>query len=413
MEDERRQMQKLIAAHDRYRGRTLNLIASENALSPTVRAALQTDLLQRYGDYTGRDLGARRYRGNHYIEEIEREAARIAQQTFSVRCVELRPISGHVAGAAVLMGLCRPGDLVLEPGRDVGGHREAGKLTSGSLLSLRVKHLPVIAECYNIDVPAAVRMIEEERPRAVILGSSNFLFPHPVAALAEALKRYPGTVLIYDASHVMGLVASGAFQDPLREGADIVFGSTHKTLPGPQGGIIFSNRDALMEAITEPVYPGLVTNHHPFRIPALALALLEMQEWGASYSAQVIANTQAMGEALAAEGIRCVNVAGRYSRSHTLLICLDALGSAAWAAERLEDAGIITTGAHLPEYWGTQGVRIGTQEITRLGASEEAMPRIARWIAEALAGARDIAAIAADTARFAASLGPERYTWDD
>ncbi len=412
MDSERIRLGRLVAAHEAWRGRTVNLIASENALSPAVRAALQSDLVQRYADYTGRDLAARRYRGNRYIEQIEREATRIAQETFRAEQVELRPLSGHVAGAAVLMGLCRPGDLVLEPGRDGGGHREGAKFATSSLVPLEIQHLPFDPARYNVDVAATVRLIEERRPKVVILGSSNYLFPHPVAAVAEACRR-SGSTLVYDGSHVMGFLAAGRFQDPLREGADLVFGSTHKTLPGPQGGIIFSNRGDLMDPIGEATYPALVTNHHPFRIPALALALLEMREFGAAYADQIVANAQALGAALEAAGVPCVQVDGCYTRSHTILACVSRSGPAAAVAERLEQAGLITTASHLPECWGSEGIRIGLQEITRLGATEAHMPTLARWLAEAMAGSRDPAAIARDTAAFATGLGPVRFTWSD
>mgnify|MGYP005843765849 FL=1 len=346
------------------------------------------------------------------MEKIERLAVEIAQETLGAQEVELRPISGHVAGAAVLMGLCRPGDLVLEPGRDGGGHREAGKLSGSALAPLEVQYLPFDGERYNIDVPAAQRLIAERRPRAVILGSSNHLCPHPVRAIAGALKTArPDGLLIYDASHVMGFLAAGRFQDPLREGADLVFGSTHKTLPGPQGGIIFSNRADLMDSIAGAVYPALVTNHHAFRIPALALALLEMRQFGAAYCDRIVANAQALGAALAAEGVPCVCVDGSYTGSHTLLACVSAFGSGENVAARLEDAGLIVTAAHLPACWGSEGVRIGLQEVTRLGATEADMPLLAGWFREAAAGARSTNEIARDAAAWAARLGPVRYTW--
>ena len=405
------QILQLVQAHTDWRQSTLNLIASENALSPTVRRALDNDLVQRYADYTGRDLTARRYQGNRYMIQIEQQAQELARQVFGASEVELRPISGHVAGAAVLLGLCQPGDAVLEPGRDAGGHREGGKLIAGTAIPLKIQYLPCDAARYNIDVEAALRQIAETRPRAVILGSSNFLFPHPVAAIKAALP--PETILIYDASHVMGLIAAGRFQNPLAEGADVVFGSTHKTLPGPQGGIIFSNRADLMDAIGAAAYPALVTNHHPFRIPALALTLLEMQQWGAAYADQIIANAQALGAALEAEGVPCVKVDERYSQSHTILACVSRFGKSAEVAQRLEDANIITTAAHLPELWGVEGIRIGVQEITRLGATEAEMPCIARWVAQALTGSAEAASIAGEIREFTISLGPIRFTWLD
>jgi glycine hydroxymethyltransferase len=269
----RERIQDLVARHAAWRRKTLNLIASENILSPAVLNALACDFQGRYADYPGRDPRNRRYRGNRYIAEVEAEAVRLAAELFRARFVELRPIAGHLAGLAIVAGVCRPGDVVLEVGRDGGGHREAGRLTVAPLVSLDVRYLPFDPITFNVDTAAAIRQIEELRPRLVILGSSHFLFPHPVAAIAEAVHRIPGAVLAYDASHVMGFLAAGRFQDPLAEGADVVFGSTHKTLPGPQGGIIFSNDDALMNRVCEALIPGLVTNHHPGRMPAMALAL--------------------------------------------------------------------------------------------------------------------------------------------
>ena len=414
MDEARSHLLQLLASHETWRSQTINLIASENALSSAVRGVLNSDLVQRYGDYTGRDLSARHYRGNRYIEQIEREAVRIAQETFKAKYVELRPISGHVAGAAVLMGLCHTGDLVLEPGRDGGGHREGGKFASSAMAPVEVGYLPIDPVRYNIDLDRFSDLIQKRRPRVVIVGSSNFLFPHPVAQIAGLLNTLsPETVLVYDGSHVMGFLACGEFQHPLEEGAGLVFGSTHKTLPGPQGGIIFSNRDDLMEKVCQATYPALITNHHLFRIPALALALLEMQQWGSAYTNQVTANAQALGAALEQKGIACVKVDGLYTRSHTILACVSKFGKGADMAARLEACGIITTAAHLPEYWGVEGLRLGTQEVTRLGATADHMGQIAALIEQALSQSRSPEAINGDSAAFAAGLGPVHFTWTD
>lgn len=411
MNNERSQIVNLLSQHEAWRRQTINMIASENVLSPAVRSVLQSDLIQRYADYSGQDLSARRYRGTRYIEALERKTMQIAQEVFRADFVELRPISGHIAGASVLMGLCRSGDLILEPGRDAGGHREGGKLAASPALSLKIGYLPFDPASYNIDVPATLRMIAEMRPRIVILGSSNFLFPHPVAEIAEGIKHQKDTLLVYDASHVMGFIASGQFQDPLREGADVVFGSTHKTLPGPQGGIIFTNNRNLIDQIGAATYPALVTNHHPFRFPALALALLEMHEWGKAYMEQIVANSQALGNALAGQGISCVQWQKRFSLSHTLLMCVKPFGTGNEIAERLEKAGIIATAAHLPEGWGVEGIRLGVQEITRLGATENDMEQIAKWISQAVSGSRKPEDLAMETALFANKLGPIHFTW--
>jgi glycine hydroxymethyltransferase len=410
-DEARAHLGELIARHEAWRALCLNLIASENVLSPAVHAALDSDLVHRYADYTGRDLSARRYRGTRFVVEIEREVERLAREVFRAELVELRPLSGHLAGISVLMALCHPGDIILEIGRDGGGHREAGKFTGSELIDLDIRHLPFDPARYNVDAAAAAELVARLRPRLVILGSSCFLFPHPVREIRQALGGVSDGLLVFDASHVLGLVAAGRFQDPLTEGADVVFGSTHKTLPGPQGGIVYSNRPDLMERVSEVVYPGLVTNHHPFRLPALGVALTEMIAWGGAYADQVIANAQALGEALSAVGIPCVSVEGLYSRSHTILLRVAEFGPAEMVARRLEDASIITTAATLPEELGGGGIRIGTQEMTRRGLTDAEIPRVARMIADAIRETRPAAAIAADVAGLVGSLGPLRFTW--
>jgi glycine hydroxymethyltransferase len=405
-------IRELTDQHNHWRAQTLNLIASENAISPAVRSALNNDWIGRYSDYTGRDLTARRYRGSRYIAELEQIIESAAKRVFVAKAVELRPLAGHIAGAAVLSALCMPHDTVLELGPDGGSHREATKVGSPSLLPLDVHFLPFDGYCYNLDIPGCRNLIAEKQPRVVILGSSNFLFPHPVKEIKNILREIsPHTVLVYDASHVMGFLAAGQFQAPLLEGADIVYGSTHKTFPGPQGGIIYSDREDLMVSISEAVYPALVTNHHSFRMPALGIALAEMETFGRAYMDQTRANSQALGQALEMEGIPCVQVNSCFSQSHTVLMKLGSLGHGADIAVRLEGADIITTATTLPAVQGSQGIRLGTQEITRLGALEADMEIVAGLIADVVLERRGKPEVSEKVHAFTAGLGPVRYTW--
>jgi len=279
----------------------------------------------------------------------------LACEVFGAKYVELRPISGHVAGACVIMGLTKPGDIVLEVSPYLGSHRLATKLAFAPLIDLDVRFLPLDPLRYAIALDKTLEMVGELHPRLVILGSSGFLFPHPVKELGEALQRYSETILAYDASHVFGLIAGKRFQDPLSEGARIVFGSTHKTLPGPQGGIILSNENELMEQITETVYPGQVTNHHVFRLPALGMCLLEMKQWGSKYVDQIIANSQTLGQAIQCRGVEVVNRDGCFSQSHTLIVETASYGPVQEIVSRLEEANIIVTTARLPEELGKEG----------------------------------------------------------
>ncbi len=391
--------QLLIDEHEAWRATTLNLIASENLISPAVRQALSNDLIGRYTDYTGRDLTARRYRGNRYVVEIEQEAEALAKSLFGASEVDLRPLSGHIAGACVILGLCEAGDTILEVGSTGGSHRMAAKFAERSPVGLKTDFLPFDEARWNVDLPAALAMIDAKKPKMVILGSSAFLFSHPVREIAAAVHATPGAVLVYDGSHVMGLIAGGKFQQPLVEGADVVYGSTHKTLPGPQGGIIYSNSADLMDRIAKAIYPPLVTNHHSFRMPALSLTFAEMLNYGARYAAQVIANAQALGAALASRGIAPLAVDGQYTQSHTLLI-----PAGADSAERLETCGIICGAFRVPAAIGGTGLRLGSQELTRQGAVEGDMEVAAQMIVDGLKGDIPAELMAAQVKSFVGSL---------
>lgn len=392
----------LLDRHAEYRASSLNLIASENVISPAVAAALMGDLEGRYADYNGVDLGDRKYRGGRFVVELETLCSEIVCQTFGAEACELRAISGHVAGSALLLGLCEPGDLVLEVPQSGGGHRLGAKLAQARLVDLNVEFLPFDSRSFTVDADAARVQILERRPKLVILGSSSFVQPHPVREVAAACAE-AGSILAYDASHVMGFLASQRFQDPLREGAQIVFGSTHKTLFGPQGGLIFGARD-LVDSAAAGLYPPLVTNHHPFRLPALIVALAEHAAFGAAYVDQLGLNVRAFEDALRGSGI---SLAGSPSRSHTVLVALEG-ASGEDAALRLEASGIICNQTRLPDDLGASGLRFGLQELTRRGGLEAEAARAGLLVADVLAGsvpADDIRALAVSLPGMAFSFG--------
>jgi glycine hydroxymethyltransferase len=366
-------------AGDLYRAHTLNLIASENVISPAVASVLAGDLEGRYADYDGTDLTARKYRGGRHVVEGEQLCVDLLLQAFpAAEACELRSLSGHIAGSAVLMGLCQPGDLVIEIGPEGGGHRLAAKLAQAPLVDLRVEFLPFDGSAFNVDVSAAQAVIRGNQPSLVVLGSSTFLHPHPVGPIADACADV-GATLAYDGSHVMGLLVAGRFQRPLEEGAGIVFGSTHKTLLGPQGGIIVGRRE-LVDRASAGLYPPLVTNHHPFRLPALATALAEHQTFGAAYADQVVVNARSFSDALRDAGARVV---GGRTESHVVLIGTSGRPGAEVAAE-LEDHGIITNASRLPD--GGPGLRFGVQELTRRGADAAVAGAAASLVVRAMRG---------------------------
>ena len=406
--DDLRALVGLVTAHEQWRGGCLNLVASENIHSPLLGRLLASDLSGRYGDYSGRDLRRRRYQGTRYITEIEELADRLARSMFGARYVELRPLSGHLAAVAAILALARPGDMVLEVDRNGGGHRTAGKLSASTHFPLVVRGLPFDPHEHTVDAERTVALMRELRPRLVILGSSTFLFPHPVSAVADAARELGETVVIYDGAHVLGLIAAGRFQAPLAEGAHLLVSSTHKVFPGPQGGLILSDDETLITEISEAVHPGLVANHHLAHVAALAAALVEMRETGDAYARRTIENAQALGAALAERGASVVGAHRGYTQSHTVVIRPPSGQDAALAADQLEAAGIITTVCALDASLGGAGLRLGVQEITRMGATPPVIDDVADLIAEVLIRRRPPEGITPKVRRLVAERLAER-----
>jgi glycine hydroxymethyltransferase len=205
----------------------------------------------------------------------------------------------------------------------------------------------------------------------VVLGQSFFLFPYPLREIAEAAHAV-GALVLYDASHVLGLIAGGEFQDPLREGADVLFGSTHKSFPGPQGGLLVTDREDLFAQLDPALVWRIFDNAHWNRIAGVAQTLLELERCGREYASTVVANSRALGRALAERGVPLVAEAQGFTRSHQLHLEGALLAEKhgirpAALARKLEGQRLLI------DLVG----RVGTAEIARLGLTPEEMPRLA------------------------------------
>jgi glycine hydroxymethyltransferase len=191
-------------------------------------------------------------------------------------------------------------------------------------------------------------------------------------------------LLQYDASHVLGLIAGKRFQKPLAEGADLITSSTHKTLGGPQGGLVLTNSGAIAEAVGKALQPGLLSNHHLHRLPALCQTFQEWLEKDGTDADRIVAASQALAAALERLGISVVASHLGYTASHTILVQTKQLGSAKDLALALEDADILAGACRLPGQWGPEGLRLGTQEVVRRGMRTEDMEEVASVIAALL-----------------------------
>ena len=374
--DEERRLAALVRAHDRWRGREVfNLLPSENAVSPAARRFLASDLAGRYtlpvpSEVDGETLD-NSYTGTRYTDEIERLANAAAARVFRARCATTRPLSGHIAALSALVPLLPPKSRLLAIAPNEGGYDGYAPGYIPAVFGYTVRPLPATGPGHRVRAEEAVDAIRRERPSAVVLGQSFLLFPYPLRAIAEEAHAHDALVF-YDASHVLGLIAGGGFQDPLREGADILYGSTHKSFFGPQGGLLVTDRDDLFAQLDPALVWRVFDNAHWNRIAALAQTLLEFERVGAEYARTVVANSKALGRALADREVPLVAESEGFTECHQLLIDKPelrrrhSLGSGA-LARRLERQRLLI------DLVG----RVGTAEITRLGLTPAEMPRLA------------------------------------
>jgi len=375
----------LLRKHNQWRRECINLIASENVMSPLCERVYPSDLMHRYAE----GLPFRRYyQGTKYIDIIEDLANKAFKEHFGANFVDLRPISGTLANLAVFSALAKNKDKILTLGINSGSHVSHEEPGVPGILGLEVFHIEFNKKELNIDIEKTKKKILKIRPRFIVLGGSVILFPQPVKELKQICQRV-GARIVYDAAHVFGLVASGFFQDPLKEGADIITSSTHKTFPGPQGGIILGRIEKeLQKKIQIKVFPGVLSNHHLHRLPPLYITLMEIKRYGKNYACQIIKNAQTLAKQLYDFGFNVIGKEKGFTQSHQVLVDVKKNGGGDFVAKSLERANIILNKNVLlggrVDIKNPTGIRIGVQEMTRFGMEEREMRQIANFIKEVI-----------------------------
>jgi glycine hydroxymethyltransferase len=286
---------------------------------------------------------------------------------------------------AVLMALTKTRDKMTTVALSDGGHISHAKIGATGMRGIRTFNYPFDEKNMNLDVEGAKRLIREVKPKVALFGQSVFLFPTPLDEMKDVFSEV-GCSTWYDAAHVLGLIAGKRFQDPLREGIDVISGSTHKTLPGPQHGMIISDlaKEGLETALRRGVFPGVTSNHHLHSVAALAVTLAETKEFGEAYADQIIRNAKALGQGLFERGLDVLCEHLGFTESHTIVVDVGQFHGGAKVAKDLEAANIILNKNLLP--WDTDpvrpcGIRIGSQELARLGMKEKQMTEIAELVA--------------------------------
>ncbi|MEW5759557.1 MAG: serine hydroxymethyltransferase [Candidatus Thermoplasmatota archaeon] len=371
--------------HHKFFRDSLPMIASENLISPLAKEMLLSDFGDRYAEGLP---GARYYQGCKYIDIVESKCIELAKKLFNARYADVRPISGTVANLGVLFALTKPGDTISTVAVPHGAHISSEKFGAVGVRGLNRVEYPFDFKNMNIDIEGTKKLIKETKPKLCLFGQSVFLFPTPIKEVLPAIDEI-GALVVYDAAHVLGLIGGGKFQDPLREGADVITGSTHKTLPGPQHGIVLAegkNRGMEVERLERKlnygVFPGVVSNHHLHCVAALTITLAEHIKFGKEYASQIIANAKALGESMYELGFDVLCPHLGFTESHTLAIDVSKHGGGSLVVENLEKANIVANKNLLP--WDAvnkamepSGIRLGLQELTRIGMGKSEMNYIA------------------------------------
>jgi len=385
----------LVKKHEEWRGtQCLNLIPSENVMSPTARSLLSSELGHRY---TARDHF---YMGTHFTDEIEQYGEKLAKQVFKSAIADLRPLSGHVADMIFLASYTKTGDTFMCVSPDDGGYPGMWNDGLAGLFSLKAVPFPFSKHDMNIEVEEAKETIRRIKPRIVIFGASLITFPHPVEELAKIASEN-GAIVGFDGSHVMGLIAGKQFQNPLKEGAHALFGSTHKTFFGPQGGIFLADKEH-GEFVKSKIYPTFVDNAHWNRIAALTLALAEMEKFGKAYAEQVIRNSKTLAKALYDYGFPVICQHLGFTQSHQVILDYGDYEKGRTFAEKLQHANIIVDCV----------IRIGACEITRRGMKEGEMLKIAEMIKRAAIDAEPPENIKKNVAKLSAEFQEVKYCFE-
>ena len=394
---------------------SLPMIASENILSPLVAKAVNSDLHGRYAEGLP---GRRYYQGCDDFDSIESLGIESAKRVFNCNFTNIQSTSGTVSNIAALKALVKPGEIITAVSTADGGHISHARMGAVGVRGLNLVTYPWDIDRMEPDIDASIKMIRETKPNLALFGQSVFLFPTPLKELADAAHEV-GAKVMYDGAHVLGLIAGGQFQDPLREGADVMTGSSHKTFPGPQGGLVLSNSsdEKFHRKLNNSIFPGTCSSYHLHHVAGKAVALAEFEEFGTDYAKNIVANAKSLATALAAEGFDVLAEDRGYTASHQVLTRHGEIDSGAGrkAADLLEKSGIITNMNMLPgdtKAMQPSGLRLGVPELTRVGMGTDEMKDVAIFFSRALLKNEDVSKIKSDVKLFKSNYQTVKYCFE-
>ncbi len=371
---------------------TLELIASENIVSPAVMAAQASVMTNKYAEgYPGK----RYYGGCEYVDIAENKAIERAKDLFNAEYANVQPHSGSQANMAVFFALLEPGDTILGMDLSHGGHLTHGAAASFSGRFFNFCHYGVTKDKGTIDYEQVETLVQAHKPKMIIAGASAYPRFIDFEAFGKIAKS-AGAWFMVDMAHIAGLIAAGKHPSPLPH-ADAVTSTTHKTLRGPRGGLILAKTD-LGKKLNSQIFPGIQGGPLMHVIAAKAVAFkLAKSEGFRKYQGRVVNNARTLADCLMKGGIKLISDG---TDNHMMLADLRNIGiTGKLAEETLEKAGITVNKNTVPfdtqSPFVTSGIRIGTPAVTTRGMNETEMEKIGGFIIDALTHHEDEARIAA------------------
>jgi glycine hydroxymethyltransferase len=368
----------------------LELIASENFVSPAVMEAVGSVLTNKYAEgYPGK----RYYGGCEVVDVAENLAISRAKELFGADAANVQPHSGSQANMGAFMALMKPGDTMLSLDLNSGGHLTHGAAFNFSGKLYKVVHYGLTRETETIDFAQVESLAKEHKPKVIVVGASAYPRTLDFAKFREIADAV-GAAMLVDMAHIAGLVAAGVHPSPVPF-AEIVTTTTHKTLRGPRGGMVLM-REQFAKTINSQIFPGIQGGPLMHVIAGKAVAFKEAltPEYKA-YQRQIVANAKALAEALQKAGLRLCSGG---TDNHLMLVDLRPKKLTGKVAEEVLDRAGITVNKNMipfdPEKpMTTSGVRVGTPSLTTRGMREAEMAVVGRLIGDALDHAQDEAAL--------------------
>ena len=360
------------------------LYAGTNVINPKVAKMLSSSIGSRASlGYPG----AKYNKGMELADQLEIMLMSLMRQLFNAKYVEYRVPSGSIANLYAYMATTSPGEKIMAFSDAAAGHVTHHANGAAGLYGLEIHEVPFDYSQMDVDADLLLEKAKKLRPKLIVVAGSMCLFPYSLKEIRNVADEV-GAWILYDAAHMGGLIAGGEFQQPLKEGADLMTGSTYKSFGGPPSGMVLTDSVELAERLDKIAFPGLTANFDLSRVAAMVIAVLDLLTYGQGYAKMCIANAKALAESLHTGGCEVFRVRGKgFTNSQHIALPSATYGGGDTASKLLEKANLLTSGIGLPLpviSGDFNAMRLGTQEITRWGMRPVNMETVADFFCRVL-----------------------------